>query len=181
MGWSSGKTQEEIIMEYEKTINRMKSMQATMKAQKVKNPALSGLLETGVQATDETSANQFWASIRALVKAMSLDNLIPSRSSLPEEVQASIQTACADIEEASTAFFNHGMVSQVIFRHGKSGGGTFATAEDYAKVMSQMTASKLRQHYNSKAWNGKLPINVDIETLQVAQSEPAVAPTEATE
>ena len=156
-------------MEYEKTINRMKSMQATMKAQKVKNPALSGLLESGVQATDETAANQFWASIRALVKAMSLDDLIPSRSSLPEEVQASILTACTDVEEASIAFFNHGMVSQVIFRHGKSGGGTFATAEDYAKVMSQMTASKLRQHYNSKAWNGELPINI------------AVALSEATE
>jgi len=169
MGWSSGKTQEEIIMELQKTINRMKSMQANMKAQKVKNPALTGLLDEGVQATDETSANQFWASIRALVKAMSLDNLIPSRSTLPEEVQASIQTACAEVEEASIAFFNHGMVSQVIFRHGKSGGGTFATAEDYAKVMSQMTAGKLRQHYNSKAWNGELPINI------------AVAPAEATE
>ena len=181
MGWSSGKTQEMKNMEYKKTINRMKSMQMIMKEQKVKNPALSGLLETGVKATDEKSANQFWASIRALVKAMSLDNLMPSRSNLPEAVQANILTACADVEEASNAFFNHGMVSQVIFRHGKSGGGTFATAEDYAKVMSQMTASKLRQHYNSKAWNGKLPINVDIEALQVAQSEPAVAPAEATE
>jgi len=179
MGWSSGKTQEEIIMEYEKTINRMKSMQANMKAQKVKNPALTGLLDEGVQATDETSANQFWASIRALVKAMSLDNLIPSRSTLPEEVQASIQTACAEVEEASIAFFNHGMVSQVIFRHGKSGGGTFATAEEYAKVMSQMTAGKLRQHYNSKAWDGSLPVRIDTETSQVAQSEPAI--TEATE
>tara|TARA_R100001463_G_scaffold135594_1_gene199135 strand:+ start:545 stop:1054 length:510 start_codon:yes stop_codon:yes gene_type:complete len=169
MGWSSGKTQEEIIMEYEKTINRMKSMQANMKAQKVKNPTLSGLLETGVKATDEKSANNFWSSIRALVKAMSLDNLIPSRSTLPEEVQANILTACADVEEASIAFFNHGMVSQVIFRHGKSGGGTFATAEDYVKVMSQMTAGKLRQHYNSKAWDGSLPINV------------SVAPAEATE
>ena len=156
-------------MEYEKTINKMKSMQMNMKAQKVKNPALSGLLETGVQATDETSATQFWASIRALVKAMSLDNLLPSRSTLPEDIQTNILTACTDVEEASIAFFNHGMVSQVIFRHGKSGGGTFATAEDYAKVMSQMTASKLRQHYNSKAWNGELPINT------------AVALSEATE
>ena len=155
-------------MEYKKTINKMKSMQMIMKEQKVKNPALSGLLETGVKATDEKSANQFWASIRALVKAMSLDNLIPSRSSLPEAVQANIQTACADVEEASIAFLNHGMVSQVIFRHGKSGGGTFATAEDYVKVMSQMTAGKLRQHYNSKAWDGSLPIDV------------TVAPTEAT-
>lgn len=168
MGWSNGKTQGEIIMEYETTINRMKSMQAIMKEQKVKNPTLSGLLETGVKATDEISANQFWSCIRALVKAMGLDNLIPSRSTLPDEVQANILTACGDIEEASTAFFNHGMVSQVIFRHGKSGGGTFATAEDYAKVMSQMTASKLRQHYNSKAWDGSLPINV------------TVAPAEAT-
>ena len=152
-------------MELQKTINRMKSMQATMKAQKVKNPALSGLLDEGVQATDEKSANQFWASIRALVKAMSLDNLIPSRSTLPEGVQASIQTACADVEEASIAFFNHGMVSQVIFRHGKSGGGTFATAEDYAKVMSQMTAGKLRQHYNNKTWDGPLPVAIT-EALQ---------------
>jgi len=168
MGWS-GKTKEMNNMEHEKTINKMKSMQMNMKAQKVKNPALSGLLETGVQATDEKSATQFWASIRALVKAMSLDNLLPSRSTLPEDIQANIQTACDDIEEASTAFFNHGMVSQVIFRHGKSGGGTFATAEDYAKVMSQMTASKLRQHYNSTTWNGELPINI------------AVAPSEATE
>ena len=35
MGWSSGKTQEEIIMELQKTINRMKSMQATMKHRRI--------------------------------------------------------------------------------------------------------------------------------------------------
>lgn len=168
MGWSSGKTQEEKNMELERTLSRMTGLQANMKAQKIKNVALEGTLAAGLKATDEKSANQFWASIRALVKAMNLDNLLPSRSTLPESVQANILSACADIEEASTAFFNHGMVSQVIFRHGKSGGGTFATAEDYAKVMSQMTAGKLRQHYNTKAWNGELPINI------------AVAPTEAT-
>jgi len=156
-------------MDLERTLSRMTSLKANMKAQKIKNPALEGTIEAGLKATDEKSADQFWASIRALVKAMSLDDLLPSRSTLPENVQASILTACADVEEASIAFFNHGMVGQVIFRHGKSGGGTFATAEEYAKVMSQMTAGKLRQHYNSKTWDGTLPINV------------SVAETEATE
>ena len=160
MGWSSGKTQEEIIMELQKTINRMKSMQATMKAQKVKNPALSGLLDEGVQATDETSANQFWASIRALVRAMGLDNLIPSRSNLPEEVQASISAIKAEIVEASTTFYNHGSISSVIFKHGKSGGGLFADADEYAQMMANMTAGKLRQHYNNKTWDGSLPVAI---------------------
>ena len=156
-------------MDLERTLSRMTSLKANMKAQKIKNPALEGTIDAGLKATDEKSADQFWASIRALVKAMNLDDLLPSRSTLPENVQASILAACADIEEASIAFFNHGMVGQVIFRHGKSGGGTFANGEEYAKVMSQMTAGKLRQHYNSKTWDGTLPINV------------SVAETEATE
>lgn len=156
-------------MNLERTLNRMTSLKANMKAQKIKNAALENTIKAGLEATDEKSAEQFWASIRALVKAMNLNDLLPSRSTLPENVQASILAACADVEEASIAFFNHGMVGQVIFRHGKSGGGTFANAEEYAKVMSQMTAGKLRQHYNSKAWDGTLPINV------------SVAETEATE
>jgi hypothetical protein len=160
MGWSSGKTQEEKNMDLERTLSRMTGLQANMKAQKIKNPALENTIKAGLEATDEKSADQFWASIRALVKAMSLDDLLPSRSTLPENVQASINAIKAEIVEASTTFYNHGSVSSVIFKHGKSGGGLFADADEYAQMMANMTAGKLRQHYNNKTWDGSLPVAI---------------------
>lgn len=166
-------------MELKNIISKMKSMQTNMKENKVNDIALENLLKQGIKSTDETQANQFWSSVRALVKAMGHEGLMPSRSTLPESVQQSISTAVDDVIEASINFYNHGIVGSVIFRHGKSGGGTFANAEDYAKTMAQITGGKLREHYKSKAWDGKLPVNVNTETLQVAQSETAV--TEATE
>ena len=160
MGWSSGKTQEEKNMDLERTLSRMTGLQANMKAQKIKNAALENTIKAGLEATDEKSADQFWASIRALVKAMSLDDLLPSRSTLPENVQASINAIKAEIVEASTNFYNHGSVSSVIFKHGKSGGGLFADADEYAQMMANMTAGKLRQHYNNKTWDGSLPVAI---------------------
>jgi hypothetical protein len=160
MGWSSGKTQEEKNMDLERTLSRMTGLQANMKAQKIKNAALENTIKAGLEATDEKSADQFWASIRALVKAMSLDDLLPSRSTLPENVQASINAIKAEIVEASTTFYNHGSVSSVIFKHGKSGGGLFADADEYAQMMANMTAGKLRQHYNNKTWDGSLPVAI---------------------
>lgn len=147
-------------MDLERTLSRMTGLQANMKAQKIKNAALENTIKAGLEATDEKSADQFWASIRALVKAMSLDDLLPSRSTLPENVQASINAIKAEIVEASTTFYNHGSVSSVIFKHGKSGGGLFADADEYAQMMANMTAGKLRQHYNNKTWDGSLPVAI---------------------
>ena len=147
-------------MDLERTLSRMTGLQANMKAQKIKNAALENTIKAGLEATDEKSADQFWASIRALVKAMSLDDLLPSRSTLPENVQASINAIKAEIVEASTTFYNHGSVSSVIFKHGKSGGGLFADADEYATMMANMTAGKLRQHYNNKTWDGSLPVAI---------------------
>ncbi len=147
-------------MDLERTLSRMTGLQANMKAQKIKNAALENTIKAGLEATDEKSADQFWASIRALVKAMSLDDLLPSRSTLPENVQASINAIKAEIVEASTNFYNHGSVSSVIFKHGKSGGGLFADADEYATMMANMTAGKLRQHYNNKTWDGSLPVAI---------------------
>lgn len=147
-------------MDLERTLSRMTGLQANMKAQKIKNAALENTIKAGLEATDEKSADQFWASIRALVKAMSLDDLLPSRSTLPENVQASINAIKAEIVEASTIFYNHGSVSSVIFKHGKSGGGLFADADEYAQMMANMTAGKLRQHYNAKTWDGSLPVAI---------------------
>ena len=145
-------------MELENIISKMKSMQSNMKTNKVSDIALENLLKQGVKSTDETQANQFWSSVRALVKAMGHEGLMPSRSTLPEDVQQSISTAVDDVIEASINFFNHGIVGSVIFKHGKSGGGTFADAEDYAKTMAQITGGKLRRLYNENRWNGELPV-----------------------
>lgn len=145
-------------MELENIISKMKSMQTNMKTNKVSDIALENLLKQGVKSTDETQANQFWSSVRALVKAMGHEGLMPSRSTLPEDVQQSISTAVDDVIEASINFYNHGIVGSVIFKHGKSGGGTFADAEDYAKTMAHITGGKLRRLYNENRWNGELPV-----------------------
>tara|TARA_Y100000114_G_C11565012_1_gene233593 strand:+ start:90 stop:554 length:465 start_codon:yes stop_codon:yes gene_type:complete len=143
-------------MELSKIISRAKQMQKTMKADKIDNVALEAMLKEVVKCKDELQAQNFWSSIRAYCKTIPNSPFTVNRSNLPIEVQEVMATIKAEVIEASTTFFNTGNISRVLTKHGKSGGGLFANAEEYATMMANMTYGKLRQQYNAKSWDGTL-------------------------
>ena len=161
-------TQGEINMEIKKIQSRAKQMQATMKTDKIENVALSSMLDMVVKCKDESQAQNFWASIRALCKTIPNSPFTVNRSNLPLEVQEALASIKAEIVEASTIFYNTGNISRVLTKHGKSGGGLFANAEEYATMMANMTYGKLRQQYNAKSWDGTL---AGLPTVEVTVEE----------
>ena len=122
-------------MELDKIISRAKQMQKTMKADKIDNVALEAMLKEVVKCKDEIQAQNFWSSIRAYCKTIPNSPFTVSRSNLPIEVQEVMATIKAEVIEASTTFFNTGNISRVLTKHGKSGGGLFRNADEYASMI----------------------------------------------
>ena len=143
-------------MELDKIISRAKQMQKTMKADNIDNVALEAMLKEVVKCKDETKAQNFWSSIRAYCKTIPNSPFTINRSNLPIEVQEVMSTIGDEVIEASTTFFNTGNISRVLRKHGKSGGGLFRNADEYASMMANMTFGKLRAEYNAKSWDGTL-------------------------
>lgn len=143
-------------MELSKIISRAKQMQKTMKADNIDNVALEAMLKEVVKCKDETQAQNFWSSIRAYCKTIPNSPFTINRSNLPIEVQEVMSTIGDEVIEASTTFFNTGNISRVLRKHGKSGGGLFRNADEYASMMANMTFGKLRAEYNAKSWDGTL-------------------------
>ena len=143
-------------MELSKIISRAKQMQKTMKADNIDNVALEAMLKEVVKCKDESQAQNFWSSIRAYCKTIPNSPFTINRSNLPIEVQEVMSTIGDEVIEASTTFFNTGNISRVLRKHGKSGGGLFRNADEYASMMANMTFGKLRAEYNAKSWDGTL-------------------------
>ena len=143
-------------MELDKIISRAKQMQKTMKADNIDNVALETMLKEVVKCKDEIQAQNFWSSIRAYCKTIPNNPFTINRSNLPIEVQEVMSTIGDEVIEASTTFFNTGNISRVLRKHGKSGGGLFRNADEYASMMANMTFGKLRAEYNAKSWDGTL-------------------------
>ena len=79
------------------------------------------------------------------------------RSSVPAAIRVAIDRICNVVEEASVAYFNHdGIISAVTLKHAKSGGGTFETAEDYAKAQSKKVRNALSKQFKEGTWDGSI-------------------------
>lgn len=88
------------------------------------------------------------------------------RSSVPAAIRVAIDRICGVVEEASMAYFNHdGIISAVTLKHAKSGGGTFESAEDYAKAQSKKVRTSLSKKFKEGTWDGS------IESLLSSESE----------
>lgn len=88
------------------------------------------------------------------------------RSSVPAAIRVAIDRICGVVEEASMAYFNHdGIISAVTLKHAKSGGGTFESAEDYAKAQSKKVRTSLSKQFKEGTWDGS------IESLLSSESE----------
>jgi hypothetical protein len=135
-------------MEMEKITMKIKQMQKTMKADKMDNVVLDHMLKEALKAKTEQEAERFWASIRTYCKTIENSPFTVNRSNLPVEVQEVLNSIKEEVHNASIIYFD--AIGLYLRKHGKSGGGLFASADEYANMMGNMTYRNLRKEYNDK-------------------------------
>lgn len=136
-------------MEMEKITMKIKEMQKTMKADKMDNVVLDHMLKEALKAKTEQEAERFWASIRTYCKTIENSPFTVNRSNLPVEVQEVLNSIKEEVHNASSIYFD--AIGLYLRKHGKSKGGRlFASADEYATMMANLTYGKLRNEYNDK-------------------------------
>jgi hypothetical protein len=116
--------------------------------------------------TNEENRKRFWTSITTLFGMLPDSPISRGRESdLPEEVQQSITTVAVSYAEAYTAAFaSHPLFGEVVRKHGKSGGGTYANNDEYNESLQKQMRGRLTGYYRNHiknitdkpSWNGTL-------------------------
>ena len=120
------------------------------------NDALEGLLTASELAKTDDEAVKYWSSIRSLCGNMSPSPVRKGvQSKYSTEVLAVLDAIGTEVDEASIRYHNDGIMSKVLFSHGKSGGKTML-AEEFGKTMRNMTIGKLKKKIDDGIWDGTL-------------------------
>tara|TARA_R110002167_G_scaffold55939_2_gene158893 strand:- start:41 stop:514 length:474 start_codon:yes stop_codon:yes gene_type:complete len=79
------------------------------------------------------------------------------KSSVPASVRVAIDRICGVVHEAALVYYNHDpIIGAVSFKHIKSGGGAFDSAEDYADAHAKKIRNSLSKKFRDKVWNGSV-------------------------
>ena len=78
-----------------------------------------------------------------------------TRSSNPISVKVVIDRGASMVYVASISYFNSGP-SGLHLKHGKSGGGAYASAQEYALNEKAKIKTVLQRRYKDKLWDGTL-------------------------
>lgn len=111
-------------------------------------------IEAGNNAQTDEDRNRFWEAVRALCKTLPNSPIKKGRgSTLPNEVQAVLDSISDEVAQAASDFFAIGDMNMLLLKHGKSGGGLF-TADEYSAYMSQTVVNSLKKRYKEQIWDG---------------------------
>jgi hypothetical protein len=78
------------------------------------------------------------------------------KSSVPATVRVSIDKAISIIEIESLNYYNsHPIMSKVLRKHIKSGGGDYANGEEYAHIVGKRMRNALAKRYKDGDWDGE--------------------------
>ena len=120
------------------------------------NDALEGLLTASELATTDDEAIKYWSSIRSLCGNMSPSPVRKGvQSKYSTDVLAVLDAIGTEVNDASIRYHNDGIMSKVLFSHGKSGGKQML-AELFGKTMRNMTIGKLKKKFDDGVWDGTL-------------------------
>ena len=111
-------------------------------------------IRIGSENADERS--RVISSIRGLLKGRANSPFRQGvRLTKPVSVKVTIDKVSKMVYEASIVYFNM-VPSGLHLKHGKSGGGGYASAEEYAKVEEGKIKTVLHRRFKNKLWDGTL-------------------------
>lgn len=79
------------------------------------------------------------------------------KSDIPASVRVSIDRICAIYGEAISAFYGHNpLIPELLFRHGKAGGGKYGGEKEYRMAELKKLRSRLTKMYKVGDWDGRV-------------------------
>ena len=106
---------------------------------------------------DDNDRDRIWAGIRSVLGMLPNSPIKRGRgSSLPDEVQAVLDNVANGVKTAARAYFNagDGTMSVLLKKHGKSGGGLYADADEYADAQATAIVASLKTRFKENIWDG---------------------------
>tara|TARA_R100000008_G_scaffold12468_1_gene6228 strand:+ start:2372 stop:2905 length:534 start_codon:yes stop_codon:yes gene_type:complete len=124
---------------------------------------------------DPDNRKRFWTSITTLFGMLPDSPISRGReSSLPDEIQQAITTISVTYANAfAVTFASQALFGEIVRKHGKSGGGTYANEDEYRDSLQNAMKGRLTTYYrnhlkgvtNQPSWdgsmNGEIPNIVD--------------------
>ena len=136
---------------------------------------------------DPENRKRFWTNITNLFAMLPNNPIGRGRESdLPEAVQQSITQIAAQYANAYSAVFSTDpLFGEIVRKHGKSGGGVYADADEYADSLEKSMKSRLTTYYRNSlkiasgsleagskvSWNGDMNDHVPVIIGTVEKTE----------
>ena len=122
------------------------------------NDGLAQVIKLNLQIGDN-NPNERVAALGALKALLKGRDGTPfkrgQKSSVPATVRVSIDKAISIIEIESLNYYNsHPILSNVLRKHIKSGGGEYANGEEYAHTVGKRMRNALAKRYKEGEWDG---------------------------
>ena len=116
---------------------------------------IDGMVKLTPETNEEREAN--WVALRALGK--NLPNTYVKRgraSAMPAEVEVAIDAISAGHGADMAAMWINGDNRYLLRKHGKSGGGLYASHDEFGYEMTSKIANQLRNRYKAGVWVGTM-------------------------
>ncbi len=136
---------------------------------------------------DPDNRKRFWTNITNLFAMLPNNPIGRGRESdLPEVVQQAITQIAAQYASAFSAVYSTDpLFSEIVRKHGKSGGGVYADAEEYAEALESSMKSRLTTYYRNSlkiatgeieagsvnSWNGDMNDHIPVIIGKVVTEE----------
>jgi hypothetical protein len=126
------------------------------------DPQLSQVIQFQVNFGNENPEQQerVWDSIKSMIRGLDGSPVRRGKkSNLPASVNVAIDQIVGEVVSLHTNLFDSNPLLQaVLLKHGKSGGGAYATGADYGASCGTKARSLLKRMYagdeNVPAWDG---------------------------
>tara|TARA_R100000700_G_C3160985_1_gene137098 strand:+ start:208 stop:705 length:498 start_codon:yes stop_codon:yes gene_type:complete len=103
-----------------------------------------------------------WDSIKSMIRGLDGSPVRRGKkSNLPASVNVAIDSIVGDVVSLHADLFNSNPLLQaVLLKHGKSGGGAYASGADYGASVGKKTRTLLKKMYAGEdgvpSWNGEI-------------------------
>jgi hypothetical protein len=112
-------------------------------------PVLEWNMKTGT--ADKENRKRYWSNITNLFATVDNSPIqIGKRSTLPQEVQDSLNTICAEYAAGHAVLFaSHPLYGETLRARGKAGYTAYESGESYGEAMAKNLRSRLTAYYNN--------------------------------
>lgn len=105
---------------------------------------------------NDDDRDRVWTAIRAIAKMLPNSPIRPGAASkLSPEVQATLDSISNGVRTAARSYFNAGM-GNLLRMHGKSGGGLYADADEFAEAEAKKIVNDLKRRMRENIWDGTI-------------------------